>query len=132
MRGALLDTMALLRMSFRPDLLSRAAGARILEDEGPLFYSIVSLWEIGIKQSRKGYHDLELPGDWDQRLVEGFAEQGIGEIPILAKHCKMIETLPAHHGDPFDRMLFAQALDSGLEVVSSDWKVEEYGLVRIW
>jgi len=82
--------------------------------------------------SKKGYPDRELPEDWDQRIAEGFAEQEIAEIPILAKHCKMVETLPAHHGDPFDRMLFAQALESGLEVVSSDRKAERDGLVRVW
>ena len=132
MAGAILDTMAVLRMSFRPELLSVAAKERILDDSAPLFYSIVSLWEIGIKMSKGGYDDLELPDDWDLRIVDGFAAQGIVRIEIGQVHCKLIETLPYHHKDPFDRMLIAQALNGGFSVIGSDERFDAYGVKRVW
>ncbi len=132
MSGAILDTMAVLRMSFRPELLSVVAKERILDDSAPLCYSIVSLWEIGIKMSKGGYDDLELPDDWDGRIVDGFAAQGIVRVKIGQAHCKLIETLPYHHKDPFDRMIIAQALEGGMGVVGSDKIFDEYGVKRVW
>lgn len=133
MRGALLDTMTVLRAGYRPDLLSRRASQRLLDlDVGPLFYSVVSLWEIGLKRTRGSHSDLRIPSDWDTALVEGLHEQGIDCIGIEPRHCKLIETLPLHHRDPFDRMIFTQALAKDLELISSDRMAEVYGLTVIW
>lgn len=132
MAGALLDTMAVLRMTFRPELLSAGARERILDTTEPLFYSTVSLWEISIKMSKGGYEDLVLPDDWDERIVDGFGEQGIGRVEIAQVHCKRMVTLPFHHKDPFDRMLIAQALDAGFDVISSDKRFDDYGVMRLW
>jgi PIN domain nuclease of toxin-antitoxin system len=43
-----------------------------------------------------------------------------------------LESLPWHHRDPFDRLMAAQAIQRGLQVVSSDPIFEEYGVDRIW
>jgi PIN domain nuclease of toxin-antitoxin system len=40
--------------------------------------------------------------------------------------------LPLHHRDPFDRLLAAQALDSGIPIVSRDRIFDRYGVQRIW
>lgn len=133
MRGALLDTITVLRAAYRPDLLSRKAANRMLDlDVGPLFYSSASLWEIGLKMSRGGYPDIDILSDWDVVLVKGLHEQGIDRIEIEPRHCKRIEKLPFHHRDPFDRMIFAQALVRDLELISSDAIAESYGLTVIW
>lgn len=132
MRTALLDTMAVLRYSFRPELLSAKAQERILNNEGALVYSIVSLWEIGIKMSKRGYHDLNLPADWDQRIVRGFQQQKVEAIEITPRHCKMVEELPGHHYDPFDRMIFAQAIERDFALVSSDQNAPLYVDEVIW
>ncbi|HSO81522.1 type II toxin-antitoxin system VapC family toxin [Thiocapsa sp.] len=44
----------------------------------------------------------------------------------------MVETLPPHHRDPFDRLLVAQARQEGLTLVSSDTAFDAYGVTRIW
>ncbi|MEX1115951.1 MAG: type II toxin-antitoxin system VapC family toxin, partial [Akkermansiaceae bacterium] len=98
----------------------------------PLFYSIVTLWEIGIKMSKGGFEDLVHPDDWDRRIVEGFKEQGVACVGISQVHCKLIESLPFHHKDPFDRMLIAQALNGGLAVIGSDERFDHYGVKRVW
>jgi PIN domain nuclease of toxin-antitoxin system len=40
--------------------------------------------------------------------------------------------LPAHHKDPFDRLLIAQAKNEGLEIVTKDAEFHAYGVAVIW
>lgn len=44
----------------------------------------------------------------------------------------LVDTLAAHHGDPFDRLLAAQALEEELPIVSADPVFRKYGVKRIW
>lgn len=132
MRSYLLDTMAILWMAFEPYKLGRRA-TNALEEEGvPLLYSMVSLWEIGLKMGGRGYREFVLPENWEVEIPEGLAEQGIAELPILPRHCRRVQDLPFHHKDPFDRMLIAQALAEGLDVIGSDARFDAYGVRRIW
>jgi PIN domain nuclease of toxin-antitoxin system len=39
---------------------------------------------------------------------------------------------PSHHGDPFDRMLIAQAMNHSLIVVSRDSAFDAYPIQRLW
>ena len=132
MERCLLDTMAVLWMALRPDLLRKNA-IRKLEHPGlDLSYSIVSLWEIGIKMAGKGYGEFELPDDWDVALPEQLEDQGIIRLNIEPKNCRLIENLPFHHRDPFDRMLVAQALQGDFTVIGSDKIFDDYGVKRVW
>lgn len=36
------------------------------------------------------------------------------------------EQLPGHHGDPFDRLLIAQAIEAGATAVTDDGKWADY------
>jgi PIN domain nuclease of toxin-antitoxin system len=40
--------------------------------------------------------------------------------------------LPANHGDPFDRMLVAQARHEGLVLVTADRVMREYPVEVLW
>jgi PIN domain nuclease of toxin-antitoxin system len=132
MERCLLDTMAVLWMALRPDLLRKNA-IRKLEHPGlDLSYSIVSLWEIGIKMAGKGYEEFELPHDWDVSLPGQLGIQGITQLLIEPRHCRMIQDLPFHHKDPFDRMLVAQAMNGDFTVIGSDKIFDDYGVRRIW
>jgi PIN domain nuclease of toxin-antitoxin system len=42
------------------------------------------------------------------------------------EHAVLAGGLPAHHGDPFDRMLIAQAIYEGLTIVTIDPKIKLY------
>lgn len=90
-----------------------------------VFVSIASAWEAAIKISLG-----------KMRLAEPF-EAGIEasefeKLPIAFSHITGITTLPHHHGDPFDRMLIAQAQVEGLTVVTSDRYFEPYGIKIVW
>lgn len=131
MKSYLLDTNALLRFAYHPTRLTADAIAAF-EEADSLRFSIVNFWEIGLKLSTGGFHDLAVPIDWEEDLLESLAEQGIVELPILPRHCRRIQDLPLHHRDPFDRMLIAQALESHLAVIGSDSQFDSYGVRRIW
>lgn len=132
MERYLLDTMAVLWMALRPDLLGKNAAGMLEDPDLDLAYSIVSLWEIGIKMSGKGYDGFELPADWDQSLPEQLEEQGITRLPVNPQNCRMIQDLQFHHRDPFDRMIIAQALQGDFTVIGSDRIFDDYGVRRVW
>lgn len=52
--------------------------------------------------------------------------RGLTVLPILAPHAVELLALPRPHGDPFDRMLIAQALAEGLTLVTEDAAIRRY------
>ena len=75
-----------------------------------LWISAVSVWEMSIKIARGR---LELGAPLEETIRTLF-EQGCRTLPINTLHALAIQTLPLLHGDPFDRMLVAQAQHEGL------------------
>ena len=47
-------------------------------------------------------------------------------MAIKAEHAVAVETLPAHHQDPFDRILIAQALIEPMRLMTHDALVAKY------
>lgn len=81
--------------------------------------SVASVWEIQIK---KALGKLEAPDDI-RDAVDG---SGFALLPIKVEHALAVGQLPAHHRDPFDRMLIAQALTEDLVLVSADPQMSKY------
>lgn len=50
----------------------------------------------------------------------------------LRRLSRITPLLDPHHGDPFDRLLIAQALEEKLPVVTADPVFRKYGVKRIW
>ena len=53
-------------------------------------------------------------------------------LPIEIPHCVEVVKLPFHHRDPFDRMLVAQAMVEGMQLLSRDSRLSAYAVERIW
>ena len=105
--------------------LPRLAHSLISERSNDVFVSVVSLWEIAIKYALRGRG----AGAIRISTVEAqrdFTGAGYVILPILPAHVAMLETLPGLHGDPFDRMLIAQAFAEPLALLSADAKVQDY------
>lgn len=126
----LLDThIALWWITDNPRLSARAQ--RLIEDDdNDIYLSVASIWEIGIKNARpKG-----LPGDirmsGEEALAE-FQQAGLEILPIRARHAVIASDLPPFHGDPFDRMLVAQALSESLTLMTHDSALAKYN-VSLW
>lgn len=126
----LFDTQAFLWWCLVAPKVSPAALAALDEAE-QVFLSPVTLWEIGLKISGKGF-DFHLPDDWETVLFVHAERYQVSWLPISPRDCRRIQDLPFHHKDPFDRMLIAQALQEKGAVVGSDNVFERYGVKRIW
>ena len=123
----LLDTHLLLWAVGEPERLD-AALIQMLEDplNTPVF-SVVSLWELGIKRG------LDRP-DFrvEPSLIRhALLEVGWRELTVEAHHVFAVGQLPALHRDPFDRLLLAQAQADGLLLITADQQLAQYpGPVR--
>lgn len=51
-------------------------------------------------------------------LIENSDEWSI--LSIIPMHLKVLQTLPFHHNDPFDRIIFAQCIAEKFELLYSD------------
>jgi len=97
-----------------------------IEDPGtPLYFSAASIWEMAIKEA---LGKLKMPGD----LVSTMEERGFQELPVVSRYAIVAGALPPHHGDPFDRMLVAQAQSEGLTVVTNDARIAAYDVTLLW
>jgi PIN domain nuclease of toxin-antitoxin system len=56
----------------------------------------------------------------------------LGFLPITVEFAERLSMLPPHHKDPFDRLMVAQALVTGIPIVGADAAFDQYGVVRIW
>jgi len=118
----LLDTHLLLWAAGHPDRLSVDARALIDSPENELLFSAASLWEVVIKRGL-GRNDFKV----DARVLRrGLLDNGYSELPIASDHVVAIESLPAIHKDPFDRLLVAQAIVEGITLLTTDSSVARY------
>jgi PIN domain nuclease of toxin-antitoxin system len=122
---ALLDTHALLWWLRDDAALSASARALISDPENEPLASSVCVWEIAIKSA---LGKLEAHDD----LLDAIADDGFSWLPVSPKHAWAVRNLPHHHGDPFDRLLIAQALAEDIPLISVDARLDAYGVKRIW
>jgi PIN domain nuclease of toxin-antitoxin system len=124
----LLDThIALWALTDDPKLSLRAR-AILAVPENAIRASVVSLWEIAIKNALRRERGDPLPFSATE-TAQLFEEAGFRPLPVTEIHAVTVEALDPHHGDPFDRLLVAQALTEGLTLVTSDRLLERYGSV---
>jgi len=121
----LVDTHALLWWLADDPSLSPAAREAIANPTSEPLVSAASVWEIAIKRS---LGKLTAPDDLPDRI----ADEGFTWLPITAQHAWQVRDLPIHHGDPFDRILVAQAVIEGLPIVTTDARFGEYGVDVRW
>jgi PIN domain nuclease of toxin-antitoxin system len=118
----LLDTHVFVWLSSEPERLGERARAVLADPTGEVFVSVVSAWEIAIKVAAGR---LAFPVAIYAAEV---AAAGFVELAIHTRHALAAGALPRHHGDPFDRMLLAQARLEGLTLVTADRALAAYGV----
>jgi len=85
----------------------------ILASDAVVFASAASVWEIAIKRS---IGKLDAPDD----LTTLLPRMQFQPLAITLQHANAVGSLPRHHGDPFDRLLIAQAQVENLTILTSD------------
>lgn len=107
-----------------------AAAKRVLEDdENDLVVSAASFWEIALK-IRAGKLSLPERGEFFRDHMRRLGVEKV--LPVYASHVFEMFNLPAHHRDPFDRLLVAQSRHEGYPIVSSDSMLRKYPIEVIW
>lgn len=124
----LLDTHLLLWAAGLPEHLPGDARALIEQPENELIVSAASLWEVTIKRSLGRADFIVEP----RQLRRGLLENGYTELAVTGAHAIAVEGLPPIHGDPFDRLLVAQAQVEAITLLTADKTVARYpGPVRL-
>jgi PIN domain nuclease of toxin-antitoxin system len=118
----LLDThVALWAISDSPKLPQQAREL-IQSPKATVWISTASVWEIAIKHAL-GRGDMPVSSE---DAVRYFRESGYRFLAIEPEHAIAVEELPAHHQDPFDRILVAQALVEPMRLMTHDPLVARY------
>lgn len=115
----LLDTHVLLWWFSDDQHLSKKAISLITEAE-EVYVSSASIWEATIKK-RLGKLDVDL-----SLITTSLEKEGFIELPVRTPHTLKTLELPEIHGDPFDRILIAQAISEPLRFVTADCTLQKY------
>lgn len=117
----LLDTHLLIWALNADSRLPKKVKAMILDKENAIYYSTVSIWEVSIKHAVHP-ENVSFTGE----VLSAFCREA-GYIPLEIRegHVFALETLrrfenAPSHGDPFDRMLIAQAKAERMLLLTAD------------
>ena len=124
----LLDTQCWLWWFAQPERLNEEAIAHIADEMNELWFSVASIWEIGIKNA---IGKLPLPEPIDSYISSRMVQLGVQYLEIRAPHALRAAALPLHHRDTFDRMLIAQAQIEDMTLVSADSMFKQYSDISI-
>lgn len=125
----LLDSHVLLWYLVNDDRLPQPV-KDLLEDRAtPVTVSVASQWELMVKALAGR---LRLPDALERFLSDPIEEAGFRVLSLEPRHVLALPELPQIHGDPFDRMLVAQALVEEMSVVTGDPAIARYPVDVVW
>lgn len=124
----LMDTHCWLWWFSQPELLSEEAIACIVDEANEVWFSVASVWEMGIKVA---IGKLPLPEPLDSYISSRMVQLGARSLDISVNHAIQAAALPLHHRDPFDRLLIAQAQIENMTIVTADNMFSQYQDISI-
>ena len=125
----LLDKCAFIWMSTDETRLSAIARSALADPNNRRLVSAISVLEMAIKFRLK---KLKLNAPLHRAVEERMGRGVIDELPVTIEHALAVERLPLHHGDPFDRLIIAQALTENLAVITNDSQFQKYAVPIVW
>lgn len=125
----LLDTHVFLWLDTADERIPASVREACEDGANEVFLSLVSVWEMQIKTA---LGKMRPPID-PVSLAEAYLKNAtLRTLPIELAHIREMGGLPVIHGDPFDRMLVAQARHEGLALVTADRVIREYPVEVLW
>jgi PIN domain nuclease of toxin-antitoxin system len=91
--------------------------------------SVASVWEAGTKE-RLGRLQLSRP--LSVLVPDALERFDMTVLDVELRHAFRLAELPALQGDPFDRMLVAQAMEEGMTLVTRDRALHAYPIDLLW
>ncbi len=125
----LLDTHCWLWWLANDPRLGAHARELIGDGENEVYLSAASSWEIAIKTS---LGKLTLPEPPAQYVPGRLAAQGMRGLCIEHVHALEVASLPAHHQDPFDRLIVCQAQVEKMPILTANENIAAYEVEAIW
>lgn len=123
MRRFLLDTHVWLWLLAEPTRVSAAVLDQLADEDNVLLLSAASSWEIAIKFE---LGKLPLPQPPEVFVPDRMQRSGVAAVRVEHAHALRVAKLPAHHRDPFDRLLVAQAQLLDAVLVTNDDQLAAY------
>jgi PIN domain nuclease of toxin-antitoxin system len=104
--------------------LSRLLRAAIEDGANNIFVSAASICEIAIKRESGKLR-------FDRPIVATTLALGFEILAVIGSHAERAGALPRHHGDPFDRLVIAQAYLEGMVLGPQDQLIQSYGVATL-
>lgn len=121
----LLDTHIFIWSDGEPERIPQSQLSAMEDETNDLILSVASVWEMQIK-IQIGKLNLRMPL---QEIIDGYRSvNSLQLLPIEYKHVLILNQLPLHHKDPFDRLIIAQAIAEDFTLVSADPKFSAYAV----
>jgi len=124
----LLDTHTFIWWDSEPSKLSECALELLTDKNNLRLLSVVTLWEIQIKQQLGKLILNKSLG----KIITTQQNNFITILPITADHILALDSLPIYHKDPFDRLLIAQANTENAVLMSCDSVFANYSVKVEW
>jgi PIN domain nuclease of toxin-antitoxin system len=124
----LIDTHIFIWIATEPERLSPRFIESIVDRQNSLFLSLASIWEIQIKVA---LGKLDLKGDLATIIDIQIEQNSIELLSIDLTHIYALSNLPAHHRDPFDRLIIAQSQVEKMTLATVDSAFERYEIDRL-
>lgn len=102
--------------------LGRDARKLVADPGNAVSVSAASVWEIAIKRAL-GRSGIPFAAT---AALDYCSQAGYQLLAVRPEHAAAVETLPKLHGDPFDRMLVAQALTEPMHLITHDRMLAGY------
>jgi PIN domain nuclease of toxin-antitoxin system len=114
---------------FTRTTLGTAARSAIEDNGNQCYVSHATAWEVAIKV---GLGKLTLFVDYNLIFSDFLQANNLSMLPATPRHYEALITLPKHHGDPFDRLIIAQAQEEGMTIVTRDGHFSAYSVPLLW
>ena len=123
----LLDTHEIIWCLTDGKFLTDKVRTLVCDSANRIFFSAASIWEVEIKHAKD---KARMPVSGEQLALYCRAA-GYEELPITAQHALAVKGLrvkegAAVNGDPFDRILLAQAKTEGMTLLTHDRAFKSY------
>ena len=125
----LLDTCTFLWIITDAPDLSTSARELFRDPANDVFLSVVSTWEIALKNA---LGRLPLPESPERFVPDQRERHGIESLPLEENATLHLTRLPDIHKDPFDRMLICQAIIHSMALMTSDELILQYPVRSTW
>lgn len=119
----LLDTHTLIWAVRDQQRIPQRIRTMLADTRNETYASAVNVFEAASRNSAARRISANISAE---QLLAHTREAGITVLDLKPEHAAAVETLANFHGDPFDRLLLAQAQAEGLQLVTHDEKLAQY------